>query len=106
MAEDVTIPQPIEQLRVQLAEAQARLARAQGASGGKTLRFLTKSVEVELAVVFKTEVDKKIFDVNQSLASKGGTAQDALRQVPTLSVDATGKVVLRSGAPIGLAFCP
>lgn len=49
--------------------------------------------------VFKTEVDKKIFDVTQSLASKGGTAQDALRQVPTLSVDATGNVTLRNGSP-------
>src|SRR6202012_5809707 len=49
--------------------------------------------------VFKTEVDKKIFDVNQSLASKGGTAQDALRQVPTLSVDASGNVTLRNGSP-------
>ena len=49
--------------------------------------------------VFRTEVDKKIFDVNQSLASKGGTAQDALRQVPTLSVDATGNVTLRNGSP-------
>ena len=49
--------------------------------------------------VFKTEVDKKVFDVTQSLASKGGTAQDALRQVPTLSVDATGNVTLRNGSP-------
>jgi len=49
--------------------------------------------------VFRTEVDKKIFDVSQSLASKGGTAQDALRQVPTLNVDATGNVTLRNGSP-------
>jgi len=49
--------------------------------------------------VFRTEVDKKVFDVNQSLASKGGTAQDALRQVPTLSVDASGNVTLRNGSP-------
>jgi iron complex outermembrane receptor protein len=49
--------------------------------------------------VFRTEVDKKVFDVTQSLASKGGTAQDALRQVPTLSVDATGNVTLRNGSP-------
>jgi iron complex outermembrane receptor protein len=49
--------------------------------------------------VFRTEVDKKVFDVNQSLASKGGTATDALRQVPTLSVDASGNVTLRNGSP-------
>lgn len=49
--------------------------------------------------VFKTEIDKKVFNVDQSLASKGGTAQDALRQVPTLNVDATGNVTLRNGSP-------
>jgi iron complex outermembrane receptor protein len=49
---------------------------------------------------FKTEIDKKIFNVDKSLASKGGTAQDALRQVPTLQVDATGNVSLRNGAPV------
>lgn len=49
--------------------------------------------------VFKTEVDKKVFDVTQSLASKGGTAQDAMRQVPTLNVDASGNITLRNGTP-------
>ena len=49
---------------------------------------------------FRTEIDKKIFNVDQSLASKGGTAQDALRQVPTLSVDASGNVTLRNGSPV------
>ncbi|HXB05913.1 MAG TPA: TonB-dependent receptor [Puia sp.] len=49
--------------------------------------------------VFRTEIDKKVFNVDQSLASKGGTAQDALRQVPTLNVDATGNVTLRNGSP-------
>jgi iron complex outermembrane receptor protein len=49
--------------------------------------------------VFRTEIDKKVFNVDQSLASKGGTAQDALRQVPTLQVDAAGNVSLRNGTP-------
>ena len=49
--------------------------------------------------VMRTEIDKKVFNVDQNLASKGGTAQDALRQVPTLSVDATGNVTLRNGSP-------
>ncbi len=50
--------------------------------------------------VLKTEIDKKTFDVDKSLASKGGTAQDALRQVPTLNVDAAGNVTLRNGTPV------
>ena len=56
-------------------------------------------VVVRSRPVFRTEVDKKIFSVDQSLASKGGTAQDALRQVPTLQVDASGNVSLRNGTP-------
>jgi NTP-dependent ternary system trypsin peptidase co-occuring protein len=58
MAKDITIAEAVEQLRVQLAAAQAQLAKVQREGGaGKDLRFLTKSVEVELAVVFKTEVE-------------------------------------------------
>ena len=58
MAENVTIAEAVEQLRVQLAEAQVRFAKVQREAGtGKDIRFLTKSVEVELAVVFKTEVE-------------------------------------------------
>jgi hypothetical protein len=50
MSGSVTVSEAIKQLRAQLAEAQRE-------GSGKDLRFLTKSVEVELAVVFKTEVD-------------------------------------------------
>jgi hypothetical protein len=58
MAENITIAEAVEQLRVQLAAAQAQRAKVQREGGtGKDLRFLTKSVEVELAVVFKTEVE-------------------------------------------------
>ena len=49
---------------------------------------------------FKTEIDKKVFNVDKSLASKGGTAVDALRQVPTLHVSASGNILLRNGAPV------
>jgi len=66
-----------------------------------------KSLPVQMQTVtvvgsrslLRTEIDKKVFNVTGSLASKGGTAQDALRQVPTLSVDAAGNISLRNGAP-------
>jgi hypothetical protein len=55
---DVTIVEAIKQLRAQLTEAQAQLATLQRQRGsGSNLAFLTKSIEVELAVVFKTEVE-------------------------------------------------
>jgi iron complex outermembrane receptor protein len=71
-----------------------------------TIRLSSVTAQLETATVvaqrpvFRNEIDKKVFNVTASLASKGGTAQDALRQVPTLSVDATGNVSLRNGAPV------
>jgi hypothetical protein len=50
MVEEVTVARAIKQLRAELAEAQR-----EGSS--KELRFLTRSVEVELNVVFKTEIE-------------------------------------------------
>ena len=64
-----------------------------------TAAQMTTAVVVAQRPIFKTEIDKKVFNVDQSLASKGGTAQDALRQVPTLNVDASGNVTLRNGSP-------
>ncbi|MCI0922213.1 TonB-dependent receptor domain-containing protein [Sphingobacterium rhinopitheci] len=40
-------------------------------------------------------IDKKIFDVSQSMVSVGGTAQDLLGNVPTIQVDADGSISLR-----------
>jgi outer membrane receptor protein involved in Fe transport len=38
---------------------------------------------------------KKVFSVNQSLVSQGGTAADLLQNVPTLQIDINGNVSLR-----------
>jgi len=70
-----------------------------------TIRLTPVAAQMQTAVVtasrpvFRNEIDKKVFNVTNSLASKGGTAQDALRQVPTLQVDASGNVSLRNGTP-------
>lgn len=45
-------------------------------------------------------IDKKVFDVSQSLVSVGGTAQDLLGNVPTLQVDADGSVSLRGSSNV------
>jgi iron complex outermembrane receptor protein len=49
---------------------------------------------------FSLALDKKVFNVEKSLASVGGTATDVLRQVPTVNVDVDGNVTLRNGTPI------
>jgi iron complex outermembrane receptor protein len=40
-------------------------------------------------------IDKKIFNVDKSIVSAGGTANDVLRQVPSVNVDIDGKISLR-----------
>ncbi|HEX4887463.1 MAG TPA: outer membrane beta-barrel protein [Luteibaculaceae bacterium] len=48
---------------------------------------------------FKMEIDKKIFNVDKNTVSAGGTAEDVLRTVPSVSVDMDGNVALRNAAP-------
>jgi hypothetical protein len=50
MSAEVTVAEAIKQLRMQLEDAQRE-------GIGKELRFLARSVEVELAIVFKSEAE-------------------------------------------------
>lgn len=43
---------------------------------------------------------KKVFSVNQSLVSQGGTAADLLQNVPTLQIDVNGNVSLRGSTEV------
>ncbi|MFD2600222.1 TonB-dependent receptor domain-containing protein [Sphingobacterium corticis] len=45
-------------------------------------------------------IDRKIFDVSQSLVSAGGTASELLANVPTLQVDQEGTVSLRGSSAV------
>lgn len=45
-------------------------------------------------------IDKKVFDVSQSLVSVGGSANELLENVPTLDVDADGNVSLRGSSSV------
>jgi hypothetical protein len=44
-------------------------------------------------------VDRRIYNVDRNLAATGGTAIDALKNIPSVSVDTEGNVELRSSAP-------
>ncbi|PSL27625.1 outer membrane beta-barrel family protein [Chitinophaga ginsengisoli] len=48
---------------------------------------------------FQMAIDKRVFNVDKSLASVGGTATDVLKQVPSVNVDIDGNVTVRNGSP-------
>lgn len=62
-------------------------------------QMLKEAVVTADKSTFEMAIDKKVFNVDKNLASKGGTATDALRQVPTVNVDIDGNVSLRNGSP-------
>lgn len=45
-------------------------------------------------------IDKKVFDVSQSMVSVGGSAQDLLGNVPTLQVQSDGSIILRGSSNV------
>jgi outer membrane receptor protein involved in Fe transport len=60
---------------------------------GRILAEVT--VSARLSTIRNSSPNKKVFAVNQSLVSLGGSAADLLQNVPTLQVDANGNVSLR-----------
>ena len=51
------------------------------------------------APMFEMKLDKKVFNVEKNSVAQGGTAQDVLKQVPSVNVDMDGNVTLRNAAP-------
>ena len=93
MPDNVTVADAIKQLRAQLEDAQHE-------GIGKGLRFLARSVEVELAIVFKTEAEggagvKAWF---LDVSGKAKTADETTHKVKLVlePVDRDGKPTLVS----------
>jgi len=51
------------------------------------------------APLMQMNIDRKVFNVSQSLTSVGGTAVDVMRNVPSINVDMDGNVTLRNKSP-------
>ena len=49
--------------------------------------------------LFQMGVDRKIFNVDKSLISTGQTAQELMKNIPSVNVDIDGNVTLRNAAP-------
>lgn len=53
-------------------------------------------IEVQTnAAIFENKIDKKVFNVQENLTTKGGTGLDVLRQVPSITVDENDNILLR-----------
>lgn len=69
-----------------------------------TTNTKTKDIEgVTLTVAtkpYKIELDKRTYDVNQDIISKGGNLQDVLSNVPSISVDTDGTVSMRGSSNV------
>jgi len=44
-------------------------------------------------------IDRKVFDVEKNITSKGGTAVDVMKNIPSLTVDVDGNVQMRNSTP-------
>src|SRR6185437_15064988 len=49
--------------------------------------------------LMQMNIDRKVFNVDKSLTSTGGTAVDVMRNVPSVNVDIDGNVTLRNATP-------
>ncbi|MEZ4963269.1 MAG: TonB-dependent receptor [Saprospiraceae bacterium] len=66
------------------------------APDSQTLETVTVTAE---AATTTLALDKKVYRVDKDASVAGGNAQDALKNVPSLSVDLDGNVSLRNGSP-------
>jgi outer membrane receptor protein involved in Fe transport len=62
---------------------------------------MLKSVEITgLRSTMKLDVDKKVFTVDQNVASAGASTSDILKNIPSVEVDAEGGISLRNSTNV------
>ncbi len=68
--------------------------KSNGTTALKTVEIASERTTIE------TQLDKKVFNVGQELAAKGGNAADLLNNVPSVSVNPMGAVSLRGNPSV------
>lgn len=67
----------------------------------KTDSHNLSSVEVRgIRSAMKFDIDKRVFSVDQSIASAGASASDILKNIPSVNVDAQGTISLRNSTDV------
>lgn len=67
---------------------------------GKTNEIQGVVITASSTKPYKVELDKKTYDPSQDIVSKGGTLQDVLTNVPSVSVDTDGTVSMRGSSNV------
>jgi len=89
-----------ESRNVTVSEANRHTARL------KAVTLTDDSEQIaEVAVVaqkqsMKLDIDKKVFNVDQDIASVGGSASEVLENIPSVEVDAEGNISLRGSSSV------
>lgn len=65
-------------------------------SSSQTLQTVVVTAEASSLTL---ALDKKVFRMDKNAVATGGTAEDALRNIPSLAVDLDGNVTMRNAAP-------
>ena len=88
-----------EKLNVELSEIERYFTLGDIAlgTGGQDLDEVVVTAQ---KAVMQLGLDRKVFNVEKSVAAAGGSAEDLLRQLPSISVDLEGNVSLRGSGNV------
>jgi len=71
-----------------------------------TISLLPEANNLQSVIVTSTAkpalqfgIDRKVFDVEKNITSKGGTPVDVMKNIPSLTVDVDGNVQMRNSSP-------
>ena len=63
--------------------------------------YTTEEIEVEdVKPYMENQIDKKVYNVEKSIVNTGGTVLDALKNIPSVTVDSDNKVYLRGNSNV------
>ncbi|OAV46139.1 TonB-dependent receptor domain-containing protein [Lewinella sp. 4G2] len=88
-----------ENRELELTEAERffKTGKVSLGTGGQDLEEVVVTAE---RAVMELGLDRKVFNVEKSVAAAGGSAEDLLRQLPSINVDVEGNVSLRGSGNV------
>ncbi len=85
------------EITLSAAEPVASLGQVAIAVGGQEL---TEAVVTAERAVMELGLDRKVFNVEKNIAAAGGSGEDLLRNIPSITVDLDGNVSLRGSGNV------